>query len=161
VTIAGLLSSVQRRVSKAGNPWAIATVEDLDGGIEVLFFGETYVAYDTALIEDSVVAIKGRVRRRDDSVQLQAVEVSLPDVADTSTQPVTIALPVNRCIPPVVQQLKSILGTHPGMTEVRLRLTQPGRATVLKLDDSLRITPSPALFGDLKALLGPQCLLPN
>lgn len=161
VTVAGLLSSVQRRISKAGNHWAIATVEDLDGGIEVLFFGETFLAYDTTLIEDTVVAIKGRLRRRDDSVQLQAMEVSLPDVADVSQQPVTIALPVSRCIPPIVQQLKRILGTHPGVTEVRLRLTQPGRATVMKLDDGLRITPSPALFGDLKALLGPQCLTVN
>jgi DNA polymerase-3 subunit alpha len=30
--------------------------------------------------------------------------------------------------------------------------------TVLKLDDRLRVTPSPALFADLKALLGPSCL---
>lgn len=161
VTVAGLLSSVQRRISKAGNQWALATVEDLDGGLEVLFFGETFVAYDTTLIEDNVVSIKGRLRRRDDSVQIQAMEVSLPDVVDLADQPVTIALPVSRCVPPIVRQLKNILGTHPGATEVRLRLTQPGRATVMKLDDSLRITPSPALFGDLKALLGPQCLAVN
>jgi DNA polymerase-3 subunit alpha len=29
---------------------------------------------------------------------------------------------------------------------------------VLRLDDRLRVTPSPALYGDLKALLGPACL---
>jgi DNA polymerase-3 subunit alpha len=29
---------------------------------------------------------------------------------------------------------------------------------VLRLDDRLRVTPSPALYGDLKALLGPTCL---
>src|SRR5690625_2284728 len=80
VTVAGLLTSVQRRVSKAGNAWATATIEDLDGGLEVLFFGETYLAYATTLIEDTVVAIKGRVRRRDDSMQIQAMEVTLPDV---------------------------------------------------------------------------------
>ena len=26
------------------------------------------------------------------------------------------------------------------------------------LDDRLRVTPSPALYGDLKAILGPSCL---
>jgi DNA polymerase III subunit alpha len=30
--------------------------------------------------------------------------------------------------------------------------------TLLKVDDSLRVTPSSALMGDLKALLGPSCL---
>jgi DNA polymerase-3 subunit alpha len=42
---------------------------------------------------------------------------------------------------------------------VRLRLTSPGRATVMKLADNLRVAPSSALFGDLKALLGPSCLV--
>jgi DNA polymerase-3 subunit alpha len=32
--------------------------------------------------------------------------------------------------------------------------------TVLSLADKFRVEPSPALFGDLKALLGPGCLGP-
>jgi DNA polymerase-3 subunit alpha len=44
------------------------------------------------------------------------------------------------------------------VTEVHLRLTSPGRATVMRLDDGLRVGRSPSLFGDLKALLGPSCL---
>ena len=55
-------------------------------------------------------------------------------------------------------RLREILATHPGVTEVHLRLTQPGRSTVMRLEESLRIERSPALFGDLKALLGPACL---
>jgi DNA polymerase-3 subunit alpha len=58
----------------------------------------------------------------------------------------------------VVEALKDILGTHPGMSEVRLKLLARGSRTVLRLDDRLRVTPSPALFADLKALLGPGCL---
>jgi len=42
---------------------------------------------------------------------------------------------------------------------VHLRLTSPGRATVLRLQDSLRVQRTPALYGDLKALLGPNCLV--
>ena len=33
-----------------------------------------------------------------------------------------ISLPSTRCTPPVVEQLKEVLGTHPGVTEVQLRL---------------------------------------
>jgi DNA polymerase-3 subunit alpha len=29
---------------------------------------------------------------------------------------------------------------------------------MLRLDDALRVEPSPSLMGDLKALLGPGCL---
>jgi DNA polymerase-3 subunit alpha len=72
---------------------------------------------------------------------------------------VVVAMPVARCTPPVVERLKDVLATHPGPTEVHLRLIQPGRTTVMRLDDGLRVTPTPALFGDLKALLGPSCLV--
>jgi DNA polymerase-3 subunit alpha len=158
VTVCGLVTSLQRKMSKNGNPWAAVTLEDMDGSVEVMFFGETYLAYSTVLAEDAVVTIRGRVRRRDETVQLQAVEVSLPDVSTVDTAPVTITLPVSRCTPPVVERLRDILATHPGVTEVHLRLTQPGRSTVMRLEESLRIERSPALFGDLKALLGPACL---
>ena len=67
VTVAGLLTSVQRKMSKNGNPWAAVTVEDLEGAVEVMFFGETYLAYSTMLVEDQVVVLRGRVRRRDET----------------------------------------------------------------------------------------------
>ena len=159
VTVCGLVTSLQRKMSKNGNPWAAVTLEDIDGSIEVMFFGETYLSYATVLAEDAVVTIRGRVRRRDDTMQLQAVEVSIPDVSAADARPVMITMPVARCTAPVVERLREILATHPGVTQVNLRLTQPGRATVMRLEDTLRIERSSALFGDLKALLGPGCLL--
>ncbi|MFC0860866.1 hypothetical protein ACFHYQ_01005 [Sphaerimonospora cavernae] len=60
--------------------------------------------------------------------------------------------------PPVVGRLKEVLTTHPGTTEVHLQLRNGPRTTVMRLDDRLRVTPSPALMGDLKQLLGPACL---
>lgn len=158
VVVAGLITSLQRKMSKQGNPWAAVTLEDMEGSVEVMFFGETYVAYSTALAEDAVVVIRGRVRRRDETMQLQAMEVSLPDVSQAADAPVMVSLAVSRCTPPVVERLREVLSTHPGVTEVHLRLTQPGRATVMRLDDGLRVERSPSLFGDLKALLGPGCL---
>ncbi|WP_434062018.1 DNA polymerase III subunit alpha [Actinotalea lenta] len=158
VTVCGLVTNLQRRMSKNGNPWASLTLEDLDGSVEVLFFGETYLAYTTVLAEDAVLTVRGRVRRRDDTMQLQANEVSLPDVTAADERPVTISMPVSRCTPPVVEKLREILSDHPGVTDVHLRLTQPGRSTVMRLDHGLRIEKTPALYGDLKALLGPNCL---
>ena len=158
VTVCGLVTNLQRRMSKNGNPWASLTLEDLDGSIEVLFFGETYLAYTTSLVEDAVLTVRGRVRRRDDTMQLQANEVSIPDVTAVDERPVTISMPVARCTAPVVERLREILSDHPGVTDVHLRLTQPGRSTVMRLDHGLRIERGPALYGDLKALLGPNCL---
>ncbi|ROS77225.1 DNA polymerase III subunit alpha [Cellulomonas sp. PhB143] len=158
VTVAGLITSLQRKMSKNGNPWAAVTIEDLEGAVEVMFFGETYLAYSTVLAEDQVVVLRGRVRRRDDTMQLQAMEVSLPDVSDVAESPVLVTLPSARCTPPLVERLREILATHPGVTEVNLKLSSPGRSTLVRLDAGLRVEKSPALYGDLKALLGPSCL---
>ena len=158
VMIAGLITSMQRKMSKQGNPWAAVTVEDMEASVEIMFFGETYLAYSTVLAEDQVVVVRGRVRRRDDTMQLQAMEVSLPDISAVADTPVTVSMSVARCTPPVVERLREILANHPGVIEVHLRLTSPGRATVMRLEESLRVERSSALFGDLKALLGPTCL---
>jgi DNA polymerase-3 subunit alpha len=57
-----------------------------------------------------------------------------------------------------VTALKQVLARHPGTSQVHLRLISGERITTLELDSSLRVTPSSALMGDLKALLGPGCL---
>jgi DNA polymerase-3 subunit alpha len=71
---------------------------------------------------------------------------------------IRVNMPASKCTPAIVAQLKDALSTHPGTTEVHLKLINGQRNTSLKLDDALRLTPTPALMGDLKALLGPSCL---
>ncbi|WP_066582142.1 DNA polymerase III subunit alpha [Cellulomonas timonensis] len=158
VVVAGLITSLQRKMSKQGNPWAAVTLEDMEGSVEIMFFGETYLAYSTVLAEDAVIVVRGRVRRRDETMQLQAMEVTLPDLSAVADAPVVVTLPESRCTPPVVERLREVLSTHPGINEVHLRLTRPGMTTVMRLDAQLRVERSPSLFGDLKALLGPGCL---
>jgi DNA polymerase-3 subunit alpha len=160
VTIGGIVSSIQRKVTKQGNPWAIAIVEDLEGAIEVLFFPKLYQQYALLLAEDTIVCVKGRLNRRDETLSLHPVEMFVPDLGEAVQRgPVVLQMPAARCTPPVVERLREVLATHPGVTEVQLQLVNQGRTTVLRLDDRLRVDASPALMGDLKALLGPSCLV--
>ncbi len=160
LTVGGIVSGLQRKMTKQGNPWAIATLEDLEGSIEVLFFPQTYQQYAMQLATDAVVCVKGRLNRRDDVPSVAAIEMFLPDLGEAEPRgPVVLQLPAVRCTPPVVERLREVLATHPGVTQVQLQLRSGERTTVLRLDDNLRVDPTPALMGDLKALLGPSCLL--
>ena len=158
VTISGLVTGVQRKITKRGDAWAMVTVEDLDGAIDVLLFPSAYQLAGPYLVEDAIITVKGRLSRQKDQPEIHGQEVTVPDLSDGPSGPVVISLPSTRCTPPVVEQLKDVLGTHPGMTEVRLRLLTREETLVMRLDDRLRVTPSPALFADLKQLLGPGCL---
>ncbi|MDT0445036.1 DNA polymerase III subunit alpha [Streptomyces johnsoniae] len=158
VTIGGIISGLQRKMTKQGNPWAIATVEDLAGSIDCMFFPATYQLVSTQLVEDTVVFVKGRLDKREDVPRLVAMELMVPDLSEASADsPVTITIPTLRVTPPLVERLGEVLGQHRGPTEVRVKLQSARTTTVLRLDRH-RVQADPALFGDLKALLGPACL---
>jgi DNA polymerase-3 subunit alpha len=158
VTVGGILSGVQRKVTKQSNPWAAATLEDLEGAIEVLFFPATYQQCALLLAEDAVVVVKGRLDRREDSPKLIAMEVTVPDLSVGGSGPFVVSIPVQRCVAPVVDRLREVLRTHPGLAEVHLKLCNGPQTTIVRLDDKLRVRPSPALQADLKQLLGPACV---
>ena len=105
-----------------------------------------------------MVLVRGRVMRGDDRLSLHADKVTVPDLSDAGRGPVRVSMPASRCTPPVVDRLKEVLRAHPGTTAVHLRLLGGARETTLRLDDGLRVTANSALMGDLKALLGADCL---
>ncbi|CAM3506668.1 DNA polymerase III subunit alpha [Nocardioides dubius] len=158
ITVSGLVTGVQRRITKRGDAWATITLEDLDGAIEVLFFPSAYQLAGPHLAEDSIIRVKGNLSRDKEQPEIRGQEVSLPDLNDGPSGPVVIRLPSTRCTPPIVEGLKDVLSAHPGMSEVQLHLKARASTTVLRLDDRLRVTPSSSLFADLKQLLGPGCL---
>lgn len=157
VTIGGLVTSIQRKVTRQGASWAIVTIEDLEGSIEALFFSKTYTQYALTLTEDRVVVIRGRADRREDQLRFTALEMNFPEISQGALGPFIIKMPIVQCTPPVVDRLKEILRTHPGAREVHLQLDDHGKSTVLKLE--AKVTASPSLSADLKAILGPDCLV--
>ena len=157
VTIGGLITGISRKVSRQGSSWAIVTIEDLEGALEVLFFSNTYNQYALTLIEDRVVTIRGRVDRREDQVRFSAFEMSPLDITSGPVGPLLISLPISSCTPPIVERIKEILRSHPGKREVHLQINDAGANTMMKID--ALVTSSPSLSADLKSILGPDCLV--
>ena len=159
VTIGGLITQIQRKVSRRGDSWAIVTVEDLEGAVDVMFFANSYTQHSMNLMEDRIVVIRGRVDKREEQVKVMALDMSLPDISLAPTGPLIISMDTVRCTPPVVDRIKEILRSHPGKREVHLKLDDGRKSLVMKIGDDLRVTASPSLSADLKAILGPDCLV--
>ncbi len=161
VTVAGMITSVSRRVAKAsGNPYARIELEDRTGSIEVMFFGRAYEPIASVLTDDLICTIKGKLQRRDDgSVTISAQELNVPEIsAEAGEGPVVIAMPEYKATEQVLRQLQTILREHRGEAEVRLALATRSGRLLMRLGADLRVQPNPALYGDLKVLLGPACL---
>ena len=159
VTIGGLITQIQRKVSRRGDSWAIVTVEDLEGAVDVMFFANSYTQHSMNLMEDRIVVIRGRVDKREEQVKMMALDLSMPDISLAPTGPLIISMDTVRCTPPVVDRIKEILRSHPGKREVHLKLDDGRKSLVMKIGDDLRVTASPSLSADLKAILGPDCLV--
>jgi DNA polymerase-3 subunit alpha len=101
------------------------------------------------------VAIKGRTDAREDTVKLIASELTVLDTTVAPRGPVKLSIEATRCTPPLINRLKDVLSGHPGGTEVHLNLLSTNNPKVVL---GARVTPSPALMADLKALLGPAAV---
>ncbi|GAB6858338.1 DNA polymerase III subunit alpha [Microbacterium xylanilyticum] len=158
VTVAGLVTSVQHRVAKAsGNPYGMITVEDFHGEITIMFMGKTYLEFQSMLQQDAILAVRGRISRRDDGMNLHAQSAFTPDVgAFDAAGPLSLLVPEQRATERVIEDLADVLRRHAGETEVMLKMHRGGRAKVFEVP--LPVTVTADLFGDLKSLLGPQCL---
>ncbi|MGH1527317.1 DNA polymerase III subunit alpha [Leifsonia sp. L25] len=159
VVIAGLVTSVQHRVAKAsGNQYGMIQVEDFGGEMTVMFMGKAYQEFSPMMQGDSIVVVRGRVSMRDDGMNLHAFSLMVPDLGqadDIGTLMITMA--DQRATTDTVASLAEVLSRHPGDSEVRLRLVKGQTARVFEVPKPVKV--SPDLYGELKGLLGPNCLV--
>jgi DNA polymerase-3 subunit alpha len=162
VVIAGLITAVQRRVTKEGKVWAIATVEDMDASIEALFFPKSYEIFGDYLAEDTVVAVKGRVNQRDNGNSVVAMDLQILEISDQDLEanpPLFISVPVEKLNNnEFIEALKESFDTNRGQRPVRMKVKSRRAITTYELSAEFRVNTSGNLVSELKALLGPGCL---
>ena len=158
VTVAGLVTSVQHRTARnSGNQYGMIQIEDFGGEITAMFMGKTYQEFAPAMTNDAIVVLRGRVSMRDDGMNLHAFSMFTPDLGQADGNgPVEISLTEGRATTDTVQALYDVLIRNSGDSEVRLKLIKGQTARVFEIPYPVRV--SADLFGELKALLGPNCL---
>ncbi|MFC4121862.1 DNA polymerase III subunit alpha [Nonomuraea zeae] len=153
--VSGIVSGLQRKVTKQGSPWAILTLEDHDASVECLIFPKTYLLYGEELAEDRVISVRGRINVRDETVSVYGEEIVQLDVSGSGTEsPVVISIRETQLNPRLVREFKHILSTHPGRAPVHVCLHRRGAGSVLLNLEPFHVAAEPAFFGDIKALLG-------
>lgn len=156
VTIAGLITQVAHKVARAsGNPYGQVTLEDFSGEISVMFMGKTYLENRELLIADQTVAIRGRISRRDEEVTLQAFSIEVLDAGREQGGVLKLSIKETMANKSNLERLSQILDSHPGPVEVQVKLIGSGVKHFLLPQ---RVAIGHDLFGELKALLGPDAV---
>lgn len=157
VTLAGLVTQVQHRIARSsGNQYAQVTLEDFSGEISVMFMGKTYQENREHLESDRTLAIRGRVSRRDEAVVIQAFSLSVLEAGRENGGVLLLNIQEAQASQQKLEQLGSILESHPGPVEVQVKLHTNHGSSHFMLPQRVRVGHD--LFGELKALLGPDAV---
>ena len=159
VTLAGLVTGVTNRVGKnSGKPYALVTIEDLDGELQFMLTGKAFAEVGPTLQPDLVVSVRGRVSERDDGRTINLYTMSvLEGSADNEVASLRLKLDEREATRGVLQALSEILGAHPGPSEVTIYLLGGGKPKPFALPQRVRV--SSELFAEIKFLLGMDCIM--
>ncbi|MBM3313506.1 DNA polymerase III subunit alpha, partial [candidate division WOR-3 bacterium] len=166
VSLGGVITGRRSRKDKRDREYAILTVEDFDGAIEVLVFYDVLEGCRAILKTDNLVAVQGtvKVRAADASGRAQGVPQVWADrvmlFSDCARYLDALVLTVaeRELDEPMLHRLKAQMEHHPGNAQVYLRLTQPhGSARELRLRQ-YRVALTKELIAALRPMLGPDAV---
>jgi DNA polymerase-3 subunit alpha len=157
VMIGGMVSTLQQKTTRKGDPMAIAAFDDLTGTIEVLAFGEVYRRFQVLLQSAQPLLIKGRIGLEpENNNKVFADEVYELERAHEFAHPaVHVQCPINRLNHDELDRLKIILQNNPGKSKVFLHLLIPNSSeTVIGLGEAYQASASPLLVSEMESILG-------
>jgi DNA polymerase-3 subunit alpha len=142
VTVAGIVTDAQHRISKMGKGWGIFRLEDFHGDYEFKLFGEDYLKFRHFFDNEQLLYIKARGRKFNQRqgegfVERLSVDVAevrlLSEVLEESSKSLEIKLNLQWLTTPLVDELHELLSLHPGKKRVKLHVIDAEEKLDIKL----------------------------
>jgi DNA polymerase III subunit alpha len=172
VTVGGIIVDCKKIRTKSGTQMMFATLDDVEGQVELLVFKADEASSAAAIEPDAVVLVRGRIdhkERGETKLVVQEAERFQPgegEIARATAARIAPSGPVKLTIdaaeldrPGVIDQMKEVFEHHKGEAEVHLAIRNgEGKPTVVKLGDRYRVRASSGLRAELGHVLGPKAL---
>jgi len=149
LTIGGIVTDVQHRISKNGKGWAAFTIEDYSEAHEFRIFSEDYLKFKHFLIPNSFLYIRISVRPgwREGDVRIQFNHIQmLQDVLEAQAKKITLQLSIDELNEKRIDALEGIIKEHEGKDLLnfvvydvvdRMQLNMPSRSSKVKISQEL------------------------
>jgi DNA polymerase-3 subunit alpha len=169
VTVGGIVTEAKKIRTKSGTQMMFATLDDVEGQIEMLVFKADQSESAEVIAPDAVVVVRGRIDHKDrgeTKLVVQEAELFEPDqeeiaaaAAPVGPLKLTIDAATLHGRPGLVEELKEVLVHHKGEADVLLAISGgEGGPMELRLGDGYRVRPSNGLRAELDHVLGPDSL---
>ncbi|MQA30799.1 MAG: DNA polymerase III subunit alpha [Luteitalea sp.] len=166
-SIGGIIAACRQLKTKKGDRMAVFTLEDAQGGVEVIAFPETYVRAAAMIEPGRMVLVRGKLERDDDSMRILATEVvPIDSVRERLVREVAIRVkqPADRGL---FEALGEIFSRHRGDRRVSFEIELQGSTAAdaapasrrlrvkAELSSQIRVRPSPSLIAEVEQVVGP------
>jgi DNA polymerase-3 subunit alpha len=157
-SVGGIVAACRQLKTRKGDRMAVFTLEDAIGGVEIVVFPEAYQRAASLIESGTLVLVRGKLERDDDTVRILATEIApLDSVRERLAREVSIHLkrPADRG---TLETLGEIFSRHRGDRKVSFEVETgepPNRLRVrVDVSSQIRVRPSPALISEVEQVVG-------
>jgi DNA polymerase-3 subunit alpha len=171
VTVGGIVVECKKIRTKSGSQMMFATLDDVEGQVEMLVFKADEAESAQVIAPDAIVIVRGRIDHKDRGEtklvvqEAQRFEPSADEIARGSKNqpavasgPFTVEVDPSRLSDSLVDELKGVLEHHKGEADVHLVMQTSAGPRSLRLGDGYRVRPSSSLLAEIDHLLGQAAL---
>jgi DNA polymerase-3 subunit alpha len=178
VTVGGIITETKKIRTRNGDHMMFATLDDLEGAVEMLIFGKAMAEHEAALVADEVVLVKGRVDHKEagatslvvsgvqrfapsqEEIEKASAKASAAQAAAVSqARPVQLRIAASELSDGTIEDLKQTIEDFPGDAEVRIEIdTGGGTVRRVRLGESFRVAHTPTLMAELERTLRARAL---
>jgi DNA polymerase III subunit alpha len=172
VTVGGIVVDCKKIRTKSGNQMMFATLDDVEGQVEMLVFKADQAESASVIAPDAIVLVRGRLDHKDRGETKLVVQEAqrfepageeieaAAKVAAVPSGPLEVIIDASKLgVPGLVDDLKAVFEHHRGDADVHLVMeTGAGGRRVVRLGREYRVRPSRSLRHELGQVLGSDAL---
>ena len=166
VTVGGIVVDCKKIRTKSGSQMMFATLDDVEGQVEMLVFKADQAESAAVIQPDAIVVVRGRLDHKDrgeTKLVVQEAQRFEPDseeiakagkVAAVPTGPLELPIDPGRlAIPGLVDELKAVFEHHKGEADVHLVIETSSGTRRVRLGSEYRVRPSVGLRNEIDQVL--------
>jgi len=155
VAVGGIVASIRQLKTRKGDRMAVFTVEDAKGGVEVIAFPEAYQRAASLIESGTLVLVRGKLERDDESVRVLASEI-VPIDAIHERLAREVKIRIRQPAESVAQALMEIVCRHRGDRRLSFEIETGASRLRVSLDVTaqIRVRPSSSLIAEVEQVVG-------
>jgi DNA polymerase-3 subunit alpha len=158
VTVAGIVMAMRPMRSRKGDRWAILSLQDRTGGLEVLAFPEAFTRLEATFKSGAPLLLRGRVNVEEAGTRLAVQDAQpLDKVSSAGTTVMRVRVELGAMDEFTLDRLKELFARSPGSCPIAFDLLDPdGSVATLRSDQRVRLDDQ--LLNKVRQMCGPDAV---